>query len=152
LRVGQHWDDVLDFRKEMLIKRPDIDFYISATTSILNALHVPDFHRSWVDQGLINPEDFNIQMLFGPDYLRVDRAPNYLKNLIREKYHTHLEWLRPRDSVGRAIYGFESILRYLNNDVEFNAVEFWNKIKPLDKYYGQDLVTTFPELANLPVS
>jgi hypothetical protein len=136
----------------MLARRPDIDFYISATTSILNALHLPDFHRSWVDQGLIKPEDFNIQILFDPQYLRVDRAPDYLKNLIRKKYQTHLEWLRPRDSVGRAIYGFESILRYLDNNVGFNAVEFWNKIETLDKYYGQNLVTTFPELANLPTS
>ena len=142
----------MDFRKEMLARRPVIDFYISATTSILNALHLPDFHRSWVDQGLIKPEDFNIQILFDPQYLRVDRAPDYLKNLIRKKYQTHLEWLRPRDSVGRAIYGFESILRYLDNNVGFNAVEFWNKIETLDKYYGQNLVTTFPELANLPTS
>jgi radical SAM protein with 4Fe4S-binding SPASM domain len=151
LRTGQHWNDVLYFRKEMLVKRPDIDFYISATTSILNALHLPDFHRSWVDQGLIKPEDFNIQILFGPEYLRVDHAPIYLKNLIKVKYHAHLEWLQPRDSLGRATYGFESILHYLDNDAEFNAVEFWNKIKPLDKYYGQDLVATFPELVNLPV-
>ena len=151
LRTGQHWNDVVDFRKEMLIKRPDIDFYIATTASILNALHLPDFHRSWVDQGLIKPEDFNIQMLFGPAYLRVDRAPDYLKNLIRKKYHTHLEWLRPKDTVGRAVYGFESVLNYLNTDEKFNAVEFWNNINPLDKYYGQDLVTTFPELAELPV-
>jgi len=152
LRTGQHWNEVVDFRKEMLARRPDIDFYISATISILNALHLPDFHRSWVDQGLIKPGDFNIQILFDPQYLRVDRAPDYLKNLIRKKYQTHLEWLRPRDSVGRAIYGFESILRYLDNNVGFNAVEFWNKIETLDKYYGQNLVTTFPELANLPTS
>jgi len=152
LRTGQHWNDVVEFRREILIKRPDIDFYISATTSILNALHLPDFHRSWVEQGLIKPDEFNIGMLFYPAYLRVDHAPVYLKNLIREKYHTHLEWLRPRDSVGRAIYGFESILNHLDNDTEFNAVEFWNKINPLDNYYGQDLVTTFPELADLPRS
>ena len=151
LRTGQNWNDVVDFRKEMLTNRPDIDFYISATTSILNALHLPDFHRSWVDQGLINPEDFNIQILFGPEYLRVDRAPLYLKNLIKEKYYIHLEWLRPRDSVGRAVYGFESILKYLDNNAEFNAVEFWNKINPLDHYYGHNLILTFPELANLPV-
>lgn len=151
LRSGQHWPDVVAFRQEMLIKRPDIDFYISATTSIINALHLPEFHRSWVDQGLIKPEDFSIQMLFQPAYLRVDCAPAYLKNLIREKYNTHLEWLRPKDSVGRAIYGFESVLHYLENNIAFNAVEFWNQIKPLDDYHGKDLIATFPELDNLPV-
>jgi radical SAM protein with 4Fe4S-binding SPASM domain len=152
LRSGQHWNDVVAFRQEMLAKRPDIDFYISATTSVLNALHLPDFHRSWVDQGLIKSEDFNVAMLFGPSYLRVDHAPIYLKNLIREKYREHLEWLRPKDTVGRAVYGFESILNYIENNAEFNAVKFWNNIKPLDNYYGLDLVTTFPELANLPVN
>ena len=48
LRSNTKWNDVVDFRKEMIKQRPDIDFYISATTSIMNALHVPDFHRSWV--------------------------------------------------------------------------------------------------------
>jgi MoaA/NifB/PqqE/SkfB family radical SAM enzyme len=152
LRCGQHWNDVVEFRKEMLSKRPDIDFYISATTSILNALHLPDFHRSWVDQGLIKPEDFNIQMLFWPSYLRVDSAPEYLKNLIREKYHAHIKWLRPKDPVGRATYGFESILNYLDNDSGFDPIDFWNKITPLDNYYGKDLIEVFPELTDLPIT
>jgi len=152
LRCGQHWNDVVTFRKEILAKRPDIDFYVSATTSILNALHLPDFHRSWIDQGLIKPEDFNIQVLLTPAYFRVDCAPEYLKNLIREKYQEHIKWLRPRDTVGRAIYGFESILNYLDNDKEFDSVKFWNKVLPLDKYYGKNLIETFPELADLPTA
>jgi radical SAM protein with 4Fe4S-binding SPASM domain len=152
LRCGQKWNDVVEFRKEMLSKRPDIDFYISATASIINALHLPDFHRSWVNQGLIKPEDFNIQILLNPAYLRVDQAPEYLKNLIKEKYHEHLDWLRPKDSVSRAIYGFESILNYLDNDNKFDATEFWNRITPLDKYYKKDLIEYFPELAELPVN
>jgi len=150
LRCGQKWSNVLKLRKDMLTQRPDIDFYISATTSIINALHLPDFHRNWVELGLIEPGDFNIQMLFGPKYLRVDHAPAYLKNLIRSRYLQHLDWLRPRDTLGRAVYGFESILNYLDNDFEFNPKDFWNNITPLDQYYGQDLVTVFPELSALP--
>lgn len=150
LRTGQKWDDVLAFRKEMLDRRPDIDFFISATTSIINALHLPDFHRSWVEQGLINPSDFNINILFNPDYLRVDAAPEYLKNLIKEKYQKHLEWLQPKDSLGKATNGFESVINYLNNNRQFDAVKFWNNITPLDQYHGQNLIEFFPELANLP--
>ena len=85
IRAGQSWNDVVKFRKELLDKRSDIDFYITATTSIINALHLPDFHRSWVDKGLIKPSEFNIHMLYAPEYLRVDSAPKYLKDLIREK-------------------------------------------------------------------
>ena len=150
LRCGQKWSDVVQLRRDMIAQRPDIDFYISATTSIVNALHLPDFHRNWVELGLIEPGDFNIQMLFGPKYLRVDHAPAYLKNLIRSRYLEHLDWLRPKDTLGRAVYGFESILNYLDNDFEFDPKDFWNNITPLDQYYGQDLVTVFPELSDLP--
>ena len=152
LRSGQQWNDVLEFRKEMLVKRPDIDFYISATTSILNVLHLPDFHQSWVKQELITPTDFNIQLLFGPEYLRVDSAPKYLKDQIRERYHKHLEWLRPLDPVGRATYGYESILNHIDNNKQFDPVNFWNNITPLDKYYGQNLIETFPELTSLQIN
>jgi radical SAM protein with 4Fe4S-binding SPASM domain len=152
LRSGQHWNDVLEFRKEMLVKRPDIDFYISATTSILNVLHLPDFHQSWVNQGLINPPDFNIGMLFYPEYLRVDSAPKYLKDKIREKYYKHLEWLRPLDPVGRATYGYESILHQIDNNKEFDPINFWKNINPLDKYYGENLIETFPELVDLQIN
>jgi len=150
LRCGQQWSDVVAFRREMLDQRPDIDFYISATTSIVNALHLPDFHRNWVELGLINPEDFNIQTLTSPEYLRVDRAPSYLKEQIRSRYRDHLSWLRPLDPIGRATYGFESVLHQLDNNVEFDVVDFWNNITPLDRYYGVDLVTVFPELSDLP--
>lgn len=152
LRCGQKWEEVVEFRKEMLDKRPDIDFYISATGSILNALHLPDFHYSWVKQGLIKPEDFNIQILQSPDYLRVDCAPEYLKNLIRKKYYSHLDWLQPKDSTGRAVYGFNSILNLIDNNNKFNASNFWANIIPLDEYYNQKLFDIFPELSDLPTS
>jgi MoaA/NifB/PqqE/SkfB family radical SAM enzyme len=150
LRCGQKWSDVIEFRKKMLEHRPDIDFYISATTSLINALHLPDFHRSWVEQGLINPEDFNIQLLFGPEYLRVDTAPEYLKQLIKQKYQQHLDWLQPQDQLGRATSGFESILHMIDCDQKFNSTEFWNNINALDQFYKKDLLTVFPELQNLP--
>jgi hypothetical protein len=150
LRTGQHWQDVLDFRSTMLEKRPDIDFYVSATINIINALHLPDFHRSWVDRGLISAEDFNIGLLKNPEYLRVDRAPPFFKESIKNKYQKHLEWLRPKDPLGRAVNGFESVINFLDNDLDFDAKDFWSNITPLDQYHGQNLAQTFPELINLP--
>lgn len=149
LRSGTVWKDVVAFRKEMINKRPDIDFYISATTGLINALHVPDFHRSWVEQGLIRPEDFNIQMLFGPEYMRVDTAPKILKNKIKEKYQQHLDWLSPLDPTGRATYGFESIVKQIDNDIEFDRNLFWDNVNLLDNYYKTNLLETFPELEDL---
>ena len=150
LRTGTKWKDVVAFRKKMLDQRPDIDFYISATAYILNALHLPDFHQSWVNQGLIRPEDFNVQVLFDPAYLRADSAPEYLKQQIRERYTQHLEWLRPKDNLGRAVSSFESVLNYINVDRAFDADLFWQQTNKLDAYHNHALLDIFPELNELP--
>jgi len=150
LRTGTVWQDVVDFRREMLDLRPDIDFYISATTGLINVLHVPDFHRSWVEQGLIQPCQFRIQTLHWPDWMRVETAPLALRAKIIEKINNHLEWLRPLDTQGRATQGFESIITQLNTTFAFDSADFWNNILPLDKYYNANLLDSFPELVDLP--
>jgi MoaA/NifB/PqqE/SkfB family radical SAM enzyme len=150
LRTGTVWQDVLDFRREMLDQRPDIDFYISSTTSLINVLHVPDFHRSWTEKGLIKPEQFRIQTLHWPEWMRVETAPPALRVQIREKINNHLEWLRPLDNEGRATQGFESILTQLDTTIAFDSKDFWQNILPLDKYYKANLLDSFPELVDLP--
>jgi len=150
LRQGLDWQDVLENRRAMINQCPHIDFYVSATTSILNVLHLPDFHRSWVEQDLIKPEDFNLQILFDPCYLRVDKSPPEMKKRIKQVYEKHLEWLIPRDKLGRAVYGFRSILSYIENNAEFDANDFWINVDALDRYHHTELLTTFPELEFLP--
>jgi len=149
LRTGTKWQNVLNFRAEMLEKRPDIDFYINATVSILNVLHVPDFHRSWVEKGLINAEQFSINFLFTPEYMKIDSAPTVFKDKIQEKYLAHLDWLRPQDTLGRATNGYESILKQIDNNTSFDRKLFWDNVQLLDNYYNTDLLTTFPELRDL---
>ena len=146
LRQGLSWDSVLNNRRKIMEHCPHVDFYISATVSILNVLHLPDFHKSWVDSGLIQPQDFNIQILFDPNYLRVDHAPLVMKEKIRKKLNDHLDWLIPRDSLGRATYGFRSIISYIENDNQFNPQEFWRNINFLDEYHQTNMLSTFPEL------
>lgn len=150
LRTGTIWENVVNFRREMITLRPDIDFFISATTGLLNVLHLPDFHRSWVSQELIQPYQFRIQTLSNPQWMRVESSPPHLRDKILKKYENHLKWLRPLDNEGRATEGFESIIEQLNNPIEFNAEDFWKNIDPLDRYYKANLLESFPELVDLP--
>lgn len=150
LRCGTNWEDVIEFRQQILQHRPDIDFYISATTSMINALHVADFHRSWVELQLIEPADFNIQLLFDPAYMSVCNAPDSLKEKIRKKYANHLKWLRPLDKLGRATFGFESLLKHMDKqNSHFDRKLFWNNVNSLDSYHNTDLLAVFPELEDL---
>ncbi len=150
LRQGLEWKDVIANRKLMQDQCPHIDFYISATVSILNVLHLPDFHKSWVDLGLIDPEHFNIQMLFKPTYLRVDHGPAQLKEKIRQIYYEHLDWLLPIDQLGRATYGFRSVLSFIENEHNFDPQNFWQNVDALDQYYRTCMIDVFPELGILP--
>ena len=150
LRCGTNWKTIEDNRQAMIDACPDIYFWVSATTGMINALHVPDFHRDWVERGLINPENFNIQNIYDPDYMRVDRATAELRDLIVSKYISHLEWLEPSDVEGRATQGYKGIINYLSNLKGFDKDLFWSNIKPLDEYYGVDLLDAFPELDILP--
>lgn len=146
LRVGTVWNNIVKNRKILLEKCPHIDFYISATTSLINALHVADFHRSWVDQGLIKPEDFNIQILTDPKWMSTKNAPIPLKNKIIERYQQHLVWLKPLDSLGRATSGFQSIIELCRTADTYDRDKFWFEINRLDHYHGTNLLEYFPEL------
>ena len=57
IRKGTNWQVVEDNRVEMLRVCPNVDFYISPTLSIMNAWHLPDFHRDWVERGLIRHQN-----------------------------------------------------------------------------------------------
>jgi organic radical activating enzyme len=149
LRSGTKWAKVIKNRQEMLAECPQTNFYIASTVGIMNALHLPDFHRAWVDAGLIAPDDFNAKLLFTPEYMRVDSAPAELKQQIRNKYRAHLDWLIPLDRLGRATNGFESVLEYINNDRVFDPDLFWTEVDRLDQYYSTDLIEVFPELSCL---
>jgi len=149
LRQNLKWEDVVNNRKKLLQECPHIDFYVSATTSILNAWHLPDFHKEWVDLGLLAPKDFNIQMLYGPHWMRVDHAPVELKKQIQKKYQEHLDWLIPLDTSGRATYGFNSILNYIQSEKLFDRELFWKNSDALDQVHNSKLLEVFPELSML---
>ena len=146
IRRGTVWAEVEQNRQMMLEQCPNVDFYISPTLSIQNALHLPDFHRDWVEKGYIQPQDLNVNLLQDPDWLRIDIAPEPFKEKIRSKYQQHLEWLRPLDKLNRATVGFESALNFLETDNTQLLPKFWERMTKLDEMRNEKLLTAIPEL------
>lgn len=150
IRTNTKWDNVEKNRKILLNECPHIDFYVSATTGILNALHVPDFHYSWVKKGLIQPEQFDVKLLFVPEYFSLSQAPIELKRKVKEKYENHLKWLRPLDKIGRATFGYESVLQHMCSEEKFDKESFWHYTDLLDQFHKQNILDYIPELSILP--
>jgi radical SAM protein with 4Fe4S-binding SPASM domain len=150
IRKGTDWDVVVQNRQDMLKICPQVDFYISATLSILNALHLPEFHRDWVEQGLIRPHDFNVNILQDPKHYRIDVAPSDYKLVIEQKYREHLEWLRPQDPLNRATVGFESAINFMNATDNTHLIDtFWRKTNELDSIRNESCLDIIPELIAL---
>jgi len=149
IRNGTKWSEVEYNRQQLLERCPHVDFYISPTMSIQNVLHIPDFHRDWVERGWLKPMDLNVNILQDPAWLRIDIATDRYKDLIREKLQAHIEWLKPQDVLGRATMGFESALKYLNGDRQDQLPMFWKKMNALDKIRNQSTLEIIPELNEL---
>ena len=150
IRKGTDWSVVAQNRRDMLAICPNVDFYISPTLSIMNAHHLPDFHRAWVEQGLIRAQDLNVNILQDPAHYRIDIAPAGYKQQLREKFLQHIEWLRPQDSLQRATTGFESAITFMDATDNTHLIDtFWRKTNELDAIRNEHCLTVIPELKAL---
>lgn len=150
IRKGTHWDTVERNREQMLEICPDVDFYISPTLSILNAWHLPEFHRDWVQRGFIRHQDLNVNILQDPMHYRIDIAPMKYKQRLRMKLEEHIDWLRPHDPLQRATVGFESAVKFMMATDNTHLVDtFWRKSHELDSIRGEQLLSVIPELEAL---
>lgn len=150
VRKGTVWNTVERNRQQMLEICPDVDFYISPTLSIMNAWHLPDFHRDWTERGLIRAQDLNVNILQDPAYLRIDMATANYKDQLLERFQQHLEWLRPQDTLQRATVGFESAIKFMMaTDNTHLLPKFWSKTHELDAIRNENVLQAIPELEAL---
>jgi len=144
LRTGTVWENIVENRKRIQDQCPHVDFYVSATIGLINALHVIDFHTSWIEQQLITPDDFNINLLYKPAYMSIKNAPERLRQKIINRYSRHIECLK--DHGGRSSSGFRSVINFCREPGQYDSQVFWREIRRLDRYHSTDLLSTFPEL------
>ena len=150
IRKGTDWKTVESNRAEMIRTCPSVDFYISPTLSIMNAGHLPEFHRTWVERGLIRPQDLNVNILQDPAHYRIDIAPMEYKQQLKEKYIKHIDWLKDYDQLGRATQGFESAVNFMFATDNTQLIDtFWRKTDELDNIRNERILDIIPELAAL---
>ena len=116
----------------------------------MNALHLPDFHRNWVERGFIRAQDLNVNILQDPPHYRIDIATEEYKEKIHKKFLDHLNWLRPQDPLQRASVGFESAIKFMNSTDNTPLLDkFWAKTHELDSIRQENILEVIPELKAL---
>jgi len=147
MRKGTDWEQTVANRQAMIKEVPHVDFYIGATISAMNVLHILDFHKEWVELGLIKPKDFNVNICQSPAWYRVDIFPAWFKQeVLLPKYKEHIAWLDPQDPLRRATNGFESAINIITGTEASNQ---WNtfveEINKLDSLRNENFWNTFTE-------
>lgn len=152
MRKGTDWAQTVENRQRMMAEVPHVDFYVSATVSAMNVLHVLDFHKEWTELGLINAKDFNVNICQSPNWYRIDSLPHKFKQeVVVPAYRDHIKWLLPRDELKRATNGFISALKFLEPDAnkDYLWTEFLKETAKLDNIRNEKFFEVFTELAEL---
>ena len=148
IRKETVWGDILDNRYQMLRVCPNVDFYISCTLSILNSYHMPDFHREWIDNGLIGAPDFNVNILMNPPHYRIDNLPMPDKEAVIDKYNEHIDYLSPLDTLQRATNGYKSAINFIEQpSIPALLEEFKELTTKMDTIRNESFSNTFPEFS-----
>jgi radical SAM protein with 4Fe4S-binding SPASM domain len=151
IRKGTDWKQTVENRERMMREVPHVDFYVSSTVSSMNVLHVLDFHKEWTKLGLIDAKDWNINICQSPEWYRVDIFPeDFKQRVIYPAYEEHIAWLDPRDSLRRAMTGYQSLLSLMKGS---NGAKNWPKfiqeVSLLDNLRDENFWATFPEFSEL---
>lgn len=148
LRKGLDWQQVIDNRKRMLEQAPHIQFEIIPTVSILNAMHLPDFHKEWLENGWIyNADHFRFNFLFSPSEFCLRNATNRYKKKVSNRWREHKRWLidnqhsKPDDSIIQWIDGLEKFMY-----VKAEKVNMDKLLTTYDRVRDERWWQVFPEL------
>jgi sulfatase maturation enzyme AslB (radical SAM superfamily) len=150
MRKGTIWFEIEDNRRMMLEICPNVDFYVSATVNVFNALHITDFHRDWADRGFIKAQDFNINILNSPNYYRADMLPQQFKDIAVSKIEDTIAWLADKDHLTRATSGYKGLISFLNGKDNNKFLQhFFQITDQLDSLRKEKFEDVFPEYGDL---
>jgi len=147
IRSGTDWAQVEQNIRDIKRECPHIDFMISPTLSIMNIWNFTRFHRYMVESGFIQAKDFNLNILQGPDSYRIDMLPMEIKLRFKHEFEQHIEWLQDKDTIPRAIGGFEGAITFMMaTDNSHLLPNFWKTVNDLDWSRSESLLSVVPEL------
>lgn len=153
LRKGQNWSQAVANRRRLMSEAPRVRFTVNSTVSIFNWLHLPDFHRQWIEEGLIKADGFLFNPLIDPSFYSVKVLPPPLKAQVEEKIEFHLYWLQkvaeePAFLIAKGRYA--SMIQFMNSEDRQDLIpRFLERTLALDVRRNEKFAKVFPEIAKI---
>lgn len=149
LRKNMDWNVVVQNRRDMIEQCPHVYFEITPTVSVYNVLNLPDFHKEWIEQGLLDPQNMRINILLDPTYMRLSILPPWIKERVRKRYEEHIKYIAQFDHMQKVKSDFESILKFINDDRSEEIRMFLFKTNRIDNLRKENVFDIFPELKDI---
>jgi len=149
-RKGTIWDDIVLNRQQMLMICPDIYFEITPTVSIFSVHSLFDFHKSWVEEGLLDINNIRINILTHPRYFSITILPEHEKEKIRQLYEEYCDWLIKNNAKSNIIHDVRGIISYMDSSDHTNLLpEFKKQIKVIDDLRNENFAEIYPWVENI---
>ena len=151
IRKGMDWQEIVANRERLKREIPRIDFFVSCTVSVMNVWHITDFHREWVEKDYIKMNQFNPNILLGPEYYRIQILSPEMKLKVKEKIQNHLtSFIGDAEEFRGLRERFQAVINFMESENRETLVpEFKLRTSQLDEIRGENFKNTFPELASL---
>lgn len=149
LRKNMVWGEVVQNRRTMIEQCPHVYFELTPTVSVYNVLNLPDFHKEWIEEGLLEPSNIRINILLDPTYMRLSILPPWIKSKVAERYAEHIAYLKQFDNIAGVINDYESILNFMEKDRTDEIKMFKFKTQRIDTLRQENLLDVFPELEGI---
>jgi radical SAM protein with 4Fe4S-binding SPASM domain len=151
IRNGTDWDLIVRNREKMIEQCPDVYFEITPTISIMNVFDLPNFHKNWVESGLLDIGNVRVNILTYPDCFRIQNLPDNLKEEVIELYNNHISWIenygeKNNINIGNVVGGMKTIITFLNERTENKLDECKERLLMFDKSRNENFREIFPEL------
>jgi len=151
LRKNMIWSQVVQNRRTMLEQCPHVYFELTPTVSVYNVLNLPDFHKEWIEEGLLEPANLRINILLDPTYMRLSILPPWIKERVMRRYDEHLDYLKQFEEIKMESIrqDYKNILQFMEQDRTNEIRMFMYKTRKTDSLREEDVFQVFPELREI---
>lgn len=150
IRKNMVWKDVVSNRKRMLQELPNAYFELTPTVSMWNVKHLPDFHKDWVQHGLVDINNIRINQLTSPKYFSTRILPKAMKQKAADKIERHCDWLVSQNAEDKTINAFNGLISFMNEQDDSELLPLWHhQTAKLDKIRKENWRDVFPELRGI---
>ena len=152
MRKGQQWDKIIENRKQLQDKCPDVYFHVDPVVSVMNIFHILDFYKWMVDTEFISPSNITVYLLFEPEYYNIQGVSVDTKKRVVKKYNDFFNNYLTKFDTGISTYvksQFQVVLNYMKEDTLDIGKSFLDVNTKLDKIREEDFREILPEIEGM---